>query len=320
VLAEEVRLSCTQSMLQCLERGERVAFVLGDIFELSSADAAWILETSPAAYRKRLERARTPDPRVHGIHVRPGEPGSVLPLRPAGTESDRTGRIDPRTPSFTAHPVSPSGRDVAQAADQLATACTTPPPSCGRTRTMPRHRPRSTRSWRCSSPGGFRCWNDLRLPGSWNACRGSWTNSTSSAPSPAARASRTTENGGAVTVHQVDLPDTPVRDAHAAQVIGENWVATSPLRRAANNGSAYLEAHGVSLRAVHLHGHDIAEGITPHFIGLGWRYIDDIHYCLTECDGVQWLEVPHPTLRQPLQGLAITVVDRAALAKLRERI
>ena len=58
VLAEEVRLSCTQSMLQCLERGERVAFVLGDIFELSSADAAWILETSPAAYRKRLERAR----------------------------------------------------------------------------------------------------------------------------------------------------------------------------------------------------------------------------------------------------------------------
>ncbi|HEX2820386.1 MAG TPA: RNA polymerase sigma factor [Streptosporangiaceae bacterium] len=28
VLAEEVRLSCTQSMLQCLERGERVAFVL----------------------------------------------------------------------------------------------------------------------------------------------------------------------------------------------------------------------------------------------------------------------------------------------------
>jgi len=58
VLAEEVRLSCTQSMLQCLERGERVAFVLGDIFELSSTDAAWILETSPAAYRKRLERAR----------------------------------------------------------------------------------------------------------------------------------------------------------------------------------------------------------------------------------------------------------------------
>ena len=32
VLTEEVRLSCTQAMLQCLERGERIAFVLSDIF------------------------------------------------------------------------------------------------------------------------------------------------------------------------------------------------------------------------------------------------------------------------------------------------
>ena len=45
-------------MLQCLERGERVAFVLGGIFELPSAEAAWILGVTPAAYRKRLERAR----------------------------------------------------------------------------------------------------------------------------------------------------------------------------------------------------------------------------------------------------------------------
>jgi len=78
-------------------------------------------------------------------------------------------------------------------------------------------------------------------------------------PRPARSLLTIWENGGAVTLHQVDLPDTPVRDAHAAQVIGENWVATSPLHRAANNASAYLEAHGVSLRAVHLHGHDIAD-------------------------------------------------------------
>jgi hypothetical protein len=128
------------------------------------------------------------------------------------------------------------------------------------------------------------------------------------------------QDAGAVSLHQVDLPDTPVQDARAAQVIDRNWVATSPLRRAANNASAYLEARGVSLRAVHLHGHDIADEITPHYIGLGWRYIDDIHYCLTERDGIQRLEVPHPTLRQPLQGLVTTVIDRAGLAKLRERI
>ena len=45
-------------MLQCLERGERVAFVLGEIFELPSTEAAWVLDVTPAAYRKRLERAR----------------------------------------------------------------------------------------------------------------------------------------------------------------------------------------------------------------------------------------------------------------------
>ena len=66
----------------------------------------------------------------------------------------------------------------------------------------------------------------------------------------------------------------------------------------------------MSLRAVHLHGRDIANEITPHFIGLGWHYIDDIRYCLTECDGIQWLEVPRPTLRQPLQGIMITEAFR----------
>ena len=128
------------------------------------------------------------------------------------------------------------------------------------------------------------------------------------------------ESSGTVSLQQIDLPDTPVQDPLAADSIDERWVATNPLRRAANNASAYLETQSVSLRAVHLHGRDIANEITPHFIGLGWRYIDDIHYCLTECDGIQWLEVPRPTRRQPLQGIVITVADRDALAKLRDRI
>ena len=46
------------ALLQCLERSERIAYVLGGIFDLPSAEAAWILDVTPAAYRKRLERAR----------------------------------------------------------------------------------------------------------------------------------------------------------------------------------------------------------------------------------------------------------------------
>jgi RNA polymerase sigma factor (sigma-70 family) len=119
VLAQEVRLSCTQAMLQCLERGERIAFVLSDIFELSSADAAWILDTTPAAYRKRLERAR------HRI-------GAFMNSTCGVVNSDAfcrcarrvpkalaTGRVDPERPGLTAHPVSSSGRGVTEAAAQL---------------------------------------------------------------------------------------------------------------------------------------------------------------------------------------------------------
>lgn len=59
LLAEEVRLSCTQAMLQCLDPGERLAYVLGDILRLPGKDAAWIAGVGDAAYRKRLQRART---------------------------------------------------------------------------------------------------------------------------------------------------------------------------------------------------------------------------------------------------------------------
>jgi RNA polymerase sigma factor (sigma-70 family) len=58
LLAEEVRLSCTQALLQCLDRPERVTYLLGEVFGLRSDQAAWILDATPAAYRKRLERAR----------------------------------------------------------------------------------------------------------------------------------------------------------------------------------------------------------------------------------------------------------------------
>ena len=119
VLAEEVRLSCTQSMLQCLERGGRVAFVLSDIFELSSADPAWILQTSPAAYRKRLERARHRIRAFMESTCGLVNPEAFCRCARRVPKAIAAGRVDQRTPSFTVHPVSPSGRGVAEAADQL---------------------------------------------------------------------------------------------------------------------------------------------------------------------------------------------------------
>src|SRR5215467_841751 len=57
-LAGEVRLTCTEAMLLCLDAGHRLAFVFGEILELSSDEASWVLDVSPDAYRQRLARAR----------------------------------------------------------------------------------------------------------------------------------------------------------------------------------------------------------------------------------------------------------------------
>ena len=58
LLVEEVKIGCTQAMLLCLDRNDRVAYILGDVFELRSAEAGEVLGVEPAAFRKRLSRAR----------------------------------------------------------------------------------------------------------------------------------------------------------------------------------------------------------------------------------------------------------------------
>lgn len=58
VLVRELMLSCTEGMLLCLDREHRLAFVLGELVELSGAEAAAVLDLDAVTYRKRLERAR----------------------------------------------------------------------------------------------------------------------------------------------------------------------------------------------------------------------------------------------------------------------
>jgi RNA polymerase sigma factor (sigma-70 family) len=58
LLELEVKIGCTQGMLLCLDRDHRIAYILGDIFELKSEQAGDILGIEPATFRKRLSRAR----------------------------------------------------------------------------------------------------------------------------------------------------------------------------------------------------------------------------------------------------------------------
>src|SRR6185436_1443387 len=56
--AGEVKLGCSLAMLTCLDREHRVAYVLGEVFDLPGEEAAQAAGIAPAAYRQRLSRAR----------------------------------------------------------------------------------------------------------------------------------------------------------------------------------------------------------------------------------------------------------------------
>lgn len=58
LLTEEVKIGCTLGMLQCLDRPHRMAYLLGAIWELPSAECSEILGLESSAFRKRLQRAR----------------------------------------------------------------------------------------------------------------------------------------------------------------------------------------------------------------------------------------------------------------------
>jgi RNA polymerase sigma factor (sigma-70 family) len=58
LLVEELMISCMQAMLLCLDRDLRIVFILGEAFEVSGDQGAYILDITPTAYRKRLSRAR----------------------------------------------------------------------------------------------------------------------------------------------------------------------------------------------------------------------------------------------------------------------
>lgn len=58
LLEQELKLSCTNVMLQCLDAESRCIYVLGTMFRLDSRIAAQILDITPEAYRQRLSRIR----------------------------------------------------------------------------------------------------------------------------------------------------------------------------------------------------------------------------------------------------------------------
>lgn len=58
LLVDEARISCTSGMLLCLDRAQRLVYILGEILAVTDAMGAELLEVSPETFRQRLARAR----------------------------------------------------------------------------------------------------------------------------------------------------------------------------------------------------------------------------------------------------------------------
>lgn len=59
LIVAELMLSCTQTLLLCLDRKLRIAYLLSEVMDMSSQEGASVLDISPAAFRKRVSRGRT---------------------------------------------------------------------------------------------------------------------------------------------------------------------------------------------------------------------------------------------------------------------
>jgi RNA polymerase sigma factor (sigma-70 family) len=58
LLVDEARITCTSGMLLCLDREQRLVYVLGEIFGVTDTVGAELLETSRDNFRQKLSRAR----------------------------------------------------------------------------------------------------------------------------------------------------------------------------------------------------------------------------------------------------------------------
>lgn len=58
LLIEEAKLSCMKAMLLCLDREQRMIFIIGELFEISDIIGAEIMEISRENFRVKLHRAK----------------------------------------------------------------------------------------------------------------------------------------------------------------------------------------------------------------------------------------------------------------------
>jgi RNA polymerase sigma factor (sigma-70 family) len=105
MVVTEMRISCMQGILQCLDWDHRIVYILGETMDVTSPEGAAILKIKPATFRKRLSRSRE---RIRDFLTRNCELlDEVNPCKcvPQAMVAINNGFIDPDRLQFANHPV-----------------------------------------------------------------------------------------------------------------------------------------------------------------------------------------------------------------------
>jgi RNA polymerase sigma factor (sigma-70 family) len=104
LIVEEIKISCLQSLLLCLDRGHRLTFILAHIFDMTGDQGAEILGITPQAFRKRLSRARA---RICDFMLKNCSlinPGNRCRCERIAARDIKSGSIDSKQLVFATHP------------------------------------------------------------------------------------------------------------------------------------------------------------------------------------------------------------------------
>jgi RNA polymerase sigma factor (sigma-70 family) len=127
LLVDEARIGCTSGMLLCLDREQRVIYILGEIFGVTDTVGADLLAIRPDTFRQRLTRARRD---LHNFMN--DKCGLVNPSNPCRCAKKtrgfmQAGYVDPENLLFARERV----RQVNEVATAKAAALTTLDRQCG---------------------------------------------------------------------------------------------------------------------------------------------------------------------------------------------
>src|SRR5437016_6282293 len=113
LLVDEARIGCTSGMLLCLDREQRLIYILGEIFGVTDVVGAELLEISRENFRQKLARARRD---LHNfLHDKCGLVNEANPCRCAKKTRGfmKAGFVDPQKLLFAREHVT-RVRDVAE--------------------------------------------------------------------------------------------------------------------------------------------------------------------------------------------------------------